>query len=78
MRLTPAPEESLAFVRACERARGHPFSREELVRVSAAAAYAVSYTARCEHALDPAGEKTEGSFREALARATDSGYLPPD
>ncbi|HEX8696766.1 MAG TPA: hypothetical protein VF746_30385 [Longimicrobium sp.] len=75
VRLTPAPEESLAFVRAYERARESPFSPRELRRVSAAATYMIAYTARCEHAADPEGER---GFREALARAADSDYVPLD
>jgi hypothetical protein len=35
----------------------------------------IAYTARCEHAADPEGER---GFREALARAADSDYVPLD
>jgi hypothetical protein len=61
-------EEARLFVEEYETARGTPFSEPERAAVSAAATYGLAYTARCEHALDTAGENLRGSFREALRR----------
>lgn len=71
----PTREESLAFVREYARARGRPLTDEQRERLSAGAAYALAYTARCEHARDPAGHDFEGSFREVLAKAKKLDYL---
>ena len=76
VRLTPTPDEARAFVDAYERARGAPFTVEELRRISAAATYLIAYTARCEHSVDPASEKLPGSYREILAHAAESDYIP--
>jgi hypothetical protein len=61
-----SPEEARAFVEEYEMARGAPFSERERAAVAAAATYGLAYTARCEHAIDPAGKDLKGSFREAL------------
>jgi hypothetical protein len=71
----PSREESLAFVRDYARARGRPLTDEQRERLSAGAAYALAYTARCEHARDPAGQDVEGSFRELLEYAKGLDYL---
>ncbi len=63
-----SPEEARLFVEEYEKARGAPFSERERVAVAAAATYGLAYTARCEHAIDPAGKNLEGGFREALGR----------
>ena len=62
----PLPEAAAAFVRDYEMARGRRFAAAELVVVAAAATYALTYTARCEHARDPVGEPAAGSARRAL------------
>ena len=62
-----SPAEARLFVEEYETARGAPFSEQEHVAVSAAATYGLAYTARCEHAIDPAGKDLRGSFREALS-----------
>jgi hypothetical protein len=62
-----SPEEARLFVEEYEIARGTPFSEQERIAVSAAAAYGLAYTARCEHAIDPEGKDLHGSFREALS-----------
>ncbi|MCQ6561551.1 hypothetical protein [Paenibacillus mendelii] len=64
--ITPSQEESAWFVREYEAARGIPFKAQELAAISAAATYVMSYTARCELAINPNNERYEGSFREAL------------
>jgi hypothetical protein len=74
--LTPTPAECLAFVQAYERARGQPFSHDQHRRIAAAGTYAMAYTARCEHALDPTGARIAGSFREILAHAAHGDYIP--
>ena len=61
-------DELRAFVAEYEEERGEPFSAEEYRAISAAAVLAFAYTARCEHAVDPSGNRPEGSFREALWR----------
>ncbi len=63
----PTPDETRQFVSEYEEARGAPFSAEERAVVAAAAVYATAYVARCEHAVDPAGKKVAGGFREALS-----------
>ncbi len=69
----PSPDAAAAFVREYETARGRRFSAVERTVVAAAAAYALSYTARCEHARDPSGAPAAGSAREALrVYATDA------
>lgn len=60
-------EEIKAFVAEYERERAEPFTPAERRAVSAGAVYALAYTARCEHALDPTGDRPTGSYREALA-----------
>ena len=62
----PSPEAAAAFVRDYEMARGRRFAAAERVVVAAAATYALTYTARCEHARDPVGEPAAGSARRAL------------
>ena len=63
----PSPDAAAAFVRDYETARGGRFGAGERVVVAAAATYALTYTARCEHARDPAGEPAAGSARRALS-----------
>ena len=75
VRLTPTPEEAAQFVREYEDARGASFTRAEHRQIAAAATYAIAYTARCEHAIDPQGTRYAGSFREALAVAGEQDYL---
>jgi hypothetical protein len=59
----PTRDEACAFVAAYEAARGTPLDRE---RLSAAAIYAMAYTARCEH-----GHSGAGPMCEALRAAPD-------
>jgi hypothetical protein len=67
-RQAPSLDEARAFVADYEDARGRAFTPAERKGVSAAFTYAVAYTARCGHALDPlSAEVEEGTFR-ALAR----------
>ena len=65
---TPAFEETHAFVRGYERARGLAFTRSELAEVAAAVTFARAYKARCEHAIDPQAARWRGSSRESLER----------
>lgn len=64
--LVPSPVEVRQFVQAYEAAKGTSFSQAEREIIAAAFLYSMAYTARCEHAIDPTGEKIKGSFREAL------------
>lgn len=67
--LAPSAEEAQAFVAEYEAARGKAFTAEERIIMCAAATYAIAYTARCEHCLDPNPiDFPTGSYREALAR----------
>ena len=52
--ISPDIREVAAFVSNYEAARGGPFSRDERAAIGASALYVLAYTARCEHALDPA------------------------
>jgi hypothetical protein len=60
-------DEVRAFVAEYERERAAPFTPDEGRAVAAAAVHALAYTARFEHALDSAGDRPKGSYREALA-----------
>ncbi len=71
---SPCPEEVRLFVEEYEAARGASFSGPERAALFAAATYGLAYTARCEHAVDPKGNRFPGSRREALA-STAEGYL---
>jgi hypothetical protein len=62
-----------AFVAAYEAARGAPFTREQWRGVSAAALYATSYGARCEHALGLSA--AEGRCSRRLAQTADARYF---
>ena len=53
-------------MRDYETARGRRFGPAERVVIGAAATYSLSYTARCEHAVDPTGEPADDSARVAL------------
>lgn len=70
----PTREDARAFVADYCEARGAPLTAAERARLDACATYALAYTARCEHGMDPGGAKLAGSLREAL-RATPRGYL---
>jgi hypothetical protein len=77
VRIAPDPEEARAFVHEYETARGKSFTAVEWNTIAAAATYAMAYSARCEHSLDPRTSNfPEGSYREALARYGAS-YLAP-
>jgi Phosphotransferase enzyme family len=62
----PPPEAAAAFVHDYELARGRPVDAAERRVIAAAATYALTYTARCEHAIDPAGESEAGTARAML------------
>jgi hypothetical protein len=65
------PEESAAFIEDYGRARGRAFSLLERQRLAACAVYAMAYTARCEHALDPDGSRS-GGMRELLNETSEA------
>jgi hypothetical protein len=65
--LAPTPDEARAFVTEYEAARGTPFSKVERTLLSAAATYAIAYSARCENCLFDDSEYPLGSYRELLA-----------
>jgi hypothetical protein len=62
----PPSEAAAAFVHDYETAKGRRFGSAERAVVAAAATHALTYTARCEHARDPAGEPTADSARRAM------------
>lgn len=72
--LAPSPDEMRLFLQEYEAGRERTFPAEERDAVVAAAIYAMSYSARCEHAIDPEGEDLAGGFREALHGSEDE-YL---
>jgi hypothetical protein len=65
----PTDEESRAFIKEYETARGTPFTYQEHQTLQAAKVYGLAYSARCEHALHP-NEKIypEGSSRSFLTQ----------
>jgi hypothetical protein len=64
--IVPTPKEINSFIQDYEFAREQAFTQTEQQIIRAAFLYSMAYTARCEHAIDPAGQKVRGSFREAL------------
>lgn len=64
--IVPTPTEVNSFIQDYESARELPFTEAEQQKIRAAFLYSMAYTARCEHAIDSAGAKRRGSFREAL------------
>ena len=64
----PTPQEMRSFVQEYEAARGKSLTKREREAIAAAATYVIAYSARCEHALDTAGDDLHGGLREALAR----------
>lgn len=62
----PDAREVMAFIQEYEEARGQLFRDTELEEIAASATYARAYTARCEHAGDPAGAGWNGSSRQSL------------
>lgn len=75
VRITPSQNEAYEFVREYENARGKKFTKEELMKISACSTYIISYTARCELAVDPDNNNFEGSFRQALSKMVGDNYL---
>jgi hypothetical protein len=64
--LAPSADEVVAYVKAYEEARGRTFSAAEWDAIGAAALWVLAYTARCEHALWPAGsgpQRARGRLR---------------
>lgn len=70
----PSPEELERFVSEYEETRGEPFSGPEKLAAFCTAVYMMAYVARCEHAVDPAGENLRASFRRSLWTRL-NGYL---
>ncbi|GKU25057.1 hypothetical protein [Clostridium folliculivorans] len=75
VKITPSQHEAYEFVREYESVRGKKFTKEELMKISACSTYIMSYTARCELAVDPDNNNFEGSFRQALSKMTGDNYL---
>jgi hypothetical protein len=71
----PDADEMLRYIGAYEDAVGHTFSAGERRAATAAAAYQLAYTSRCEHALEWAGiERSDpGSARAARDRLAEDG-----
>jgi hypothetical protein len=70
VRPAPTVDEARGFVGEYESARGVAFTAQERDQINGAATYALAYSARCEHAIDPEGRRYAGGFREALAAAS--------
>jgi hypothetical protein len=70
----PTPEEVHQFIRDYEIAKGQAFTTADLRVITAAFIYSMAYTARCEHAIDPTGQKLNGSFRTALRNPLAYGF----
>ncbi|MEZ4311183.1 MAG: hypothetical protein R3F14_24335 [Polyangiaceae bacterium] len=62
----PTLDEMRAFVTDFESHRQAPFTSSERPLLSAAAVYAMAYTARCNHAERPAEEGWNGDLRPLL------------
>jgi hypothetical protein len=66
--VAPSPEEARAFVAEYEAVRGARFTGAEWEDLAAAATYALAYSARLEHSLDPTGKEFPvGGGRARLA-----------
>jgi len=63
----PTPDEARAFLAEYESARATALPVAERRLAGASALFAMAYTARCEHAVDGAGEHLEDSYRTMLA-----------
>ncbi len=64
----PDTDEMRAFVADYERARKKAFTPEERATAAASCVYAIAYTARCNHAANPAERGWNGDFRPLLER----------
>lgn len=62
----PTPDEMHGFIHEYAAARGCAFTTAELEELSARATYSRAYKARCEHAIDPGGQRWPNSSRERL------------
>jgi len=62
----PSEDEMRSFVSDYEHARGQPFSRAERMTLAASCVYSMAYTARCNHALNPSEEGSNGDARPLL------------
>lgn len=62
----PSIDEMRAFVADFEASSGHAFSKAERATLSAACVFAMAYTARCNHALNPREEGWNGDLRPTL------------
>lgn len=67
----PSRDEARGFVADYLSARGRSLTRDEAVRLDAAAIYAMAYTARCEHSLSP----DEETPMAAALRSAPDAYL---
>lgn len=71
--LSPSPEETQAFIKEYECARGAPFTVAEQQAILAQVTYTRAYGARCEHSLAPtATSYPPGSLREGLVRHSEA------
>jgi hypothetical protein len=68
-------DQARAFIADYEQARGTPFTPAERARLDAGAIYAIAYTARAEHSIDPLGTWIDGSMRARLREAPPRGYF---
>jgi len=62
----PSLDEMRAFIADFEACRGQAFSAKERRTLEAACVYAMSYTARCNHAANPREEDWNGDVRPML------------
>lgn len=63
--MAPCATEIESYIHLYERARGRPFSAGQRQSARAAAVFALAYTARCEHALEPGTRNGRASGRLA-------------
>jgi hypothetical protein len=68
----PTLDEMRAFLSDYESARGRPFTSAERTTLSASLVYSLSYTARCNQAVNPKQEGWNGDFRPFLRAHGDS------
>ena len=73
VRRIPTPDDIRAYVADYEASRGRTFSRRERSAVLTRCVYAIAYSARCQHALEPARREWEpDTFPYRLRTAGDA------
>lgn len=70
----PTRAEALSFIAGYERARGRPFTTDELGTARAALVYAMAYAARCEHS-DAVAQSGWPQATSSVPPSTARGFL---